>query len=94
MVKIDGGPPDPAHRLIASAFLGLQRRDGDLLALRHDWLYQIGEGDRAQQIPFPTFKLDDRLGVSFDLSDVVLVGLMGPQPPPFVNNGALMLVPR
>ncbi|MGJ4952520.1 hypothetical protein [Bradyrhizobium sp. HKCCYLS20291] len=92
-MKIGGGP-SMAHRLIASAFFGLQRRDGDLLALGHDGLYQIGEGDRAQQIPFPTFKLDDRLGVSFDLPDAVLVALMGPQPPPSVNYGALMLVPR
>ncbi|CCE03536.1 hypothetical protein [Bradyrhizobium sp. STM 3809] len=77
-----------------TAFFGLQQRGGDLLAVGNDGLYQIGEGDRAQQMPFPPFKPDGRLGVSFDLSDAVLVALMGPQAPPSQNNGALMLVPR
>ncbi|GLH76805.1 hypothetical protein SSBR45G_17130 [Bradyrhizobium sp. SSBR45G] len=77
-----------------TAFFGLQRRDGDLLAVGHDGLYQIGDGDRAQQIPFPAFTPAGNLAVSFDLPGVVLLLISGTQGPPSQNNGALMLVPR
>jgi len=76
-----------------TAFFGLQRRDGELLAIGHDGLYQIGEGDRVQQIPFPTFKRAGTLGVSFERSGAVLVLITRTQGLS-QNNGALMLVSR
>jgi hypothetical protein len=56
-----------------SAFFGLQRKDGYLLAAAHDGLYQIGSSDQVQQIPLPQFKQANGVATSFDMPGLVLV---------------------
>lgn len=86
------GRKDSLWSAQTTAFFGLQRRGGDLLAVGNDGLYQIGDGG-AQQLPFPSLQPIGALAVSFDLPDVVLLLITGTQGLS-QNNGALMLVPR
>ncbi|MGJ4886330.1 hypothetical protein [Bradyrhizobium sp. HKCCYLR1023] len=76
-----------------TAFFGLQRQGEDLLAMGHDGLYRIGQGDVVRQIPFPNFKPIDGVAVSFDIPGLVLL-LTTANRRFSVSGSTPMLVPR